>query len=84
MSDEVILQAEADLQRAALYPGQYWRHYRGAVYQIVGWGLREEDCAPVVAYSHVGEMRVWYRPLANWLEMVEVDGRQIQRFSRVE
>lgn len=60
-----------------------FRHYKGGIYELVGEATQESDLSPVIVYrSHDGSM--WTRPRAVFFEMLDIDGRQVQRFTQIE
>lgn len=65
-------------------PGRY-RHYKGPLYEVVGVARHSETEEPLVVYRALyGEHGLWVRPLAMFTGEVEVDGRRVARFARVE
>ncbi len=65
-------------------PGRY-RHFKGNEYQVLYLARHSETLEPMVVYRALyGEGGVWVRPAAMWNELVERDGRQCRRFTRVE
>ena len=65
-------------------PGRY-RHFKGNEYQVLNLARHSETLEPMVVYRALyGEGGVWVRPTAMWNELVERDGRQYRRFTRVE
>jgi hypothetical protein len=69
-------------------PGRY-RHYKGNLYEVLGLVHHSEDQSVLVLYRSLdvaGRPRdgvQWVRPHRMWSELVEVDGRQVERFARV-
>ncbi|MDF1818586.1 MAG: DUF1653 domain-containing protein [Immundisolibacteraceae bacterium] len=56
-----------------LQPGRY-RHYKGQQYQVLGVARHSETEEPMVVYRALyGEFGLWVRPLAMFMESVEVD-----------
>jgi hypothetical protein len=69
---------------AGLEPGRY-RHYKGNDYEVLGVACHSETGDPLVVYRCLyGDFSLWVRPLAMFTGTVMVDGRQVQRFARVE
>lgn len=65
-------------------PGRY-RHYKGNEYEVLGTARHSETEEPLVVYRTLyGDFSLWVRPLAMFTETVEVDGRTVPRFARVE
>lgn len=64
-------------------PGRY-RHYKGNEYIILGVARHSETEEELVVYRQdYGEKGLWVRPLAMFLETVEVDGQRVPRFKFV-
>jgi hypothetical protein len=65
-------------------PGRY-RHYKGNEYEVVGTARHSETEEPLVVYRTLyGEFSLWVRPLAMFMETVEIEGRTVPRFAAVE
>ena len=63
--------------------GRY-RHYKGKDYIVLGVARHSETEEELVVYRQdYGEKGFWVRPLAMFLETVEVDGKQLPRFEFV-
>ena len=63
--------------------GRY-RHYKGNQYIVIGVARHSETDEELVVYRQdYGEKRLWVRPLALFLESVEVGGKQMPRFQYV-
>jgi len=63
--------------------GRY-RHFKGAEYEVLGIARHSETMEEMVVYRALyGERGLWVRPLAMFLEEVEVDGKLRPRFSRI-
>ena len=64
--------------------GKY-RNYKGNEYEVIGVAKHSETLEELVVYRALyGEGQVWVRPLKMFLEEIEVNGKRIPRFSRVE
>lgn len=62
-------------------PGRY-RHYKGQDYIVIGVARHSETDEELVIYRpDYGERGLWVRPLAMFMETVEVDGKQVPRFA---
>jgi len=67
-----------------IHPGIY-RHFRGRRYEVLGLARHSETLEEMVVYRALyGEGELWVRPLAMFEETVEVDGRRVARFERIE
>ena len=61
-------------------PGIY-RHYKGALYRVLGHVQHSETLEILVFYQALyGDFGFWVRPVAMF-GMVEVEGKQVPRFS---
>lgn len=58
--------------------GKY-EHYKGGVYEVVGVASHSETLEKMVVYRH-GDGELWVRPLAMFIEFVEVNGKKVPRF----
>jgi hypothetical protein len=75
-----------DEARQQVQIGGRYRHYSDdkLEYVVVDVALIEgDDTAGVVYRTVYGQPVTWVRPLASWLETVEVAGRQVPRFTKV-
>ena len=61
-------------------PGIY-EHYKGHQYRVLGVAQHSETLEEVVVYEALyGEKGLWVRPIAMFLEEVEVNGEKMPRF----
>ena len=68
---------------ARISPGRY-RHYKGREYTVLGVARHSETLEELVVYrQEYGDRGLWVRPLAMFLETVEVEGRRVPRFQRL-
>ncbi|PIZ50502.1 DUF1653 domain-containing protein [Candidatus Woesearchaeota archaeon CG_4_10_14_0_2_um_filter_33_13] len=58
-------------------PGKY-KHFKGAVYEVLGIAKHSETLDELVLYQHDGQY--WVRPVAMFLETIERSGRIMPRF----
>jgi hypothetical protein len=66
-----------------LQPGRY-RHYKGRDYEVLGIARHSETEEELVVYRCLyGDGSLWVRPLAMFLEEVEINGRQVRRFDYI-
>ncbi len=71
-------------ERSELKTGRY-RHYKGNDYNILGVARHSETGEEFVVYRALyGDHGLWIRPLAMFLEEVEVEGERVPRFKRIE
>jgi hypothetical protein len=73
--------------RPDLALGEYI-HYKGNRYEVVDFACHSETLEWLVIYKplydHPGMPDVWVRPYEMFVEDVEVDGRKIPRFQKVD
>lgn len=63
--------------------GKY-KHYKGNYYEVIGVALHSETLEEFVIYKALyGDYKLWVRPKAMFLEHVNVNGKSIPRFKRV-
>jgi len=67
-----------------LTPGRY-RHYKGRDYRVLHVATHSETGEKLVVYQTLyGDFDYWVRPLAMFVETVEVDGQPVPRFALQE
>ena len=71
--------------------GQKYFHYKDSKkqYEFVGLAIntqKEEEAEIVVIYKalYLDEEILWSRPINDWLEMLEINGKKVQRFYKIE
>lgn len=62
-------------------PGEIYRHYKGASYQVLYIGLHTETLEELVVYKAIGGNQIWVRPLSMWQESVQTAEGLIPRFT---
>lgn len=61
--------------------GRY-RHYKGGEYEVLGVVRHSESLEPMVLYRPLyNETGLWVRPLAMFVEQIEIDGQMQPRFA---
>ncbi len=62
-----------------------YKHYKGNLYELLCVAKNSESLEEMVVYKALyGEGQIWVRPLHMWDEMVEFDGKKMQRFELIE
>ena len=59
-----------------------FRHYKGGIYELVCEATMEADHMPLIVYK-AANGSIWCRPKSVFFEMVEVDGKRVQRFTPI-
>ena len=64
--------------------GKY-RHFKGNLYELIEVAHHRESQEPVAVYRALyGDHGLWVRPLEMFLETIERDGAEIQRFQHIK
>ena len=67
-----------------IIPGKY-RHYKGNEYEVLFVATHSEDLLEMVVYRALyGEGGVWVRPASMWNETIEIDGKRVLRFTKID
>ena len=62
-----------------------YRHYKGNLYEVMMTAQHSETEEWMVVYNaKYGDEGTWVRPYAMFVEKVEVDGKLIDRFEKLE
>ncbi|MGK0440798.1 MAG: hypothetical protein ACJA0N_000593 [Pseudohongiellaceae bacterium] len=62
-----------------------YKHYKGHDYQVYEVATHSETEEQLVVYRPLyGERALWVRPLAMFLESVEIEGQKTPRFTYIE
>ena len=70
------------MENSMIKLGKY-RHYKGKEYEVIGVAKHSETLEDVVVYKALYKneaSQLWVRPMAMFLEEVEVDGQKMPRF----
>lgn len=72
------------MDNESLQSGIY-EHYKGKRYEVLGVARHSETLGSFAVYRAMyGDHGLWIRPLDMFLETVEVDGKQVPRFSLIK
>ena len=69
-------------------PGEIYKHFKGNEYMIICVGKSSETEEEQVVYQDVyqgesDEPKIWIRPLEMFMDMKEVEGGEVRRFSKI-
>lgn len=74
-----------DLPPLPATPLGRYRHYKGGVYDVIGVARHSETLEALVVYRPVcNASGLWVRPHAMFFGTVEVEGLELQRFTRTD
>ena len=62
-----------------------YKHFKGNLYEVIDVAKHSETEEEHVVYRTLnGDYSTWIRPLAMFIETVQIDGQQVPRFAFVE
>lgn len=61
-----------------------YRHYKGGVYEFICTARLESDPKIVMIVYQAADGSVWTRPESVFFEVIEHEGRPVQRFTAME
>jgi len=62
-----------------------YRHYKGNLYEVMMTAQHSETEEWMVVYKALyGDEGMWVRPYSMFVEKVEVDGKMVDRFEKLE
>jgi hypothetical protein len=64
-----------------------YQHYKGQKYRVIGVAKHSETLEDLVVYEALYEnpkSKLWVRPLNNFTENIEIDGKQTPRFQYIQ
>lgn len=66
-------------------PTGRYRHYKGGEYEVIGVARHSETLEPLVVYRPLYNATGWWvRPHDMFFGTVEINGRTVARFQRIE
>lgn len=64
--------------------GKY-KHFKGGEYEVIGVARHSETGEELVLYRALyGDKEMWVRPLAMFLERIEIEGKNVPRFEYID
>jgi hypothetical protein len=64
--------------------GAIYKHYKGTKVKVLGEAFHSETMEPMVVYIHLEDGASWIRPKEMFLENVIVDGKEVERFEKID
>lgn len=62
-----------------------YRHYKGNLYEVIDVATHSETLEKMIVYRALyGEQGLWVRPMQMWEEEVNVDGKNVKRFTLIQ
>lgn len=63
--------------------GGTYRHYKGTKVKVLFEAIHSETKEYLVIYMHLEDGVIWARPKDMFLENVIIDGKEIERFTKI-
>lgn len=60
-----------------------YRHYKGGIYELVCEAKLESDPSVIMMVYRSEDGSVWTRPRSVFIELVEHEGKDVQRFAPI-
>lgn len=64
--------------------GGIYRHYKGTKVRVLCEAIHSEEKVYLVIYMHLEDGAIWARPKHMFLENIVVDGKEIERFKKID
>lgn len=64
--------------------GAIYRHYKGTKVRVLSEAIHSENQEHLVVYIHLEDGAIWARPKHMFLENIIIDGKEIERFEKIE
>ena len=64
--------------------GAVYKHYKGTRVKVLFEAIHSENQEHLVIYMHLEDGVIWARPKHMFCENVVVDGKEVERFQKVE
>ncbi|OGI46068.1 hypothetical protein A2121_03160 [Candidatus Nomurabacteria bacterium GWB1_40_6] len=64
--------------------GAVYRHYKGTKVKVLFEAIQSETKEHLVIYMHLEDGIIWARPKHMFLENIILDGKEIERFEKIE
>lgn len=64
--------------------GAVYKHYKGTKVKVIAEALHSETMEPMVIYIHLEDGGSWVRPKEMFLGNVIMDGKEMERFQKVD
>lgn len=66
-------------------PEGRYRHYKGGLYRVIGIARHSESREQLVVYvAETDTAEMWVRPASMFFEDIDIEGRRLPRFTRLD
>jgi hypothetical protein len=63
---------------------KYYKHYKGNIYKVLLTDvMNSENLDLMIVYQDVKDLAVWVRTLDEFIETIEINGKNIKRFEEI-
>jgi hypothetical protein len=63
--------------------GGIYKHYKGTKVKVLFEAIHSETQEHLVIYMHLEDGIIWARPKHMFLESIVVDGKEVERFQKI-
>lgn len=85
VGESVVFVKDKQINTRTVKPGKKYRHFKGNEYTVLHLAKHSESLEDLVVYQALyGEKDIWVRPLAMFLDKVEVGGELVNRFEECD
>jgi hypothetical protein len=64
--------------------GGLYKHYKGTKAKVICEAIHSENGEHLVVYMHLEDGVIWARPKHMFLENIMLDGKEIERFQKID
>ena len=64
--------------------GAIYKHYKGTKVKVLAEVFHSETQEPMVVYMHLEDGGTWVRPKDMFLENVTFEGKEVERFEKID
>lgn len=64
--------------------GAIYQHYKGAKVRVLFEAIQSETREHLVVYLHLEDGIIWARPKHMFLENIVIDGKELERFKKID
>ncbi len=81
-ASEVVSELESIMKNLEI--GAVYKHFKGTKVKVLFEAIDSETKEHLVIYMHLEDGVIWSRPKHMFLENIILDGKEIERFQKVE